>query len=45
MFVGILFHYEGIGLKDCYFLDPQWLCDQLAQVVTVDQVNNFVRNG
>ncbi|XP_063446430.1 leucine-rich repeat serine/threonine-protein kinase 1-like isoform X1 [Mytilus trossulus] len=42
---GILFHYEGIGLKDRYFLDPQWLCDQLAQVVTVDQVNNFCRNG
>jgi hypothetical protein len=35
MFVGTLFHYEGIGLKDRYFLDPQWLCDQLAQVQTV----------
>uniref|UniRef100_K1R5J3 non-specific serine/threonine protein kinase n=1 Tax=Magallana gigas TaxID=29159 RepID=K1R5J3_MAGGI len=41
---GILFHYEDLTLKDRYFLDPQWLCDQLARVVTVDQVNNFAQN-
>ncbi|XP_061197490.1 leucine-rich repeat serine/threonine-protein kinase 1-like [Saccostrea echinata] len=42
---GILFHYEDLTLKDRYFLNPQWLCDQLARVVTVDQVNNFTQNG
>ncbi|XP_060079979.1 leucine-rich repeat serine/threonine-protein kinase 1-like [Ylistrum balloti] len=42
---GILFHYADIGLKDLYFLNPQWLCDQLAQVVAVGQVNNFCKNG
>ncbi|OWF47807.1 Leucine-rich repeat serine/threonine-protein kinase 1 [Mizuhopecten yessoensis] len=42
---GILFHYADIGLKDLYFLNPQWLCDQLAQVLAVGQVNNFCKNG
>ncbi|KAK3091447.1 hypothetical protein FSP39_019911 [Pinctada imbricata] len=42
---GILFHYEDLALKDLYFLNPQWLCDQLARVVTVDQVNSFPQNG
>ena len=33
---GILLHYdEGSVLSDIYFLDPQWLCSNLAEVVTV----------
>ena len=33
---GILLHYdEGSVLSDIYFLDPQWLCSNLAKVVTV----------
>ena len=43
---GILLHYEDSGgLKDLYFLDPQWLCDTLASVITVREINPFVRKG
>ncbi|KAL5018104.1 hypothetical protein ScPMuIL_003826 [Solemya velum] len=42
---GILFHYDEPNLRDLYFLDPQWLCDQLTQVVAVRQVNPIVQNG
>lgn len=31
---GVLLHYEDSTLKDLYFLDPQWLCDLLAHVVS-----------
>ncbi|GFS86526.1 hypothetical protein NPIL_84741 [Nephila pilipes] len=42
---GILLHYEDATLKDLYFLDPQWLCDMLAHVVTIREINPFARNG
>jgi len=42
---GILLHYQDVALSDLYFLDPQWLCDLLAHVVTIRQVNPFVKNG
>ncbi|KAF6207493.1 hypothetical protein GE061_015939 [Apolygus lucorum] len=42
---GVLLHYEDSTLKDLYFLDPQWLCDMLAHVVTVREINPFARNG
>ncbi|XP_052829384.1 leucine-rich repeat serine/threonine-protein kinase 1 [Octopus bimaculoides] len=42
---GVLCHYEDINLSDTYFLDPQWLCDQLAKVVTIREVNKFAVNG
>ncbi|OQV15651.1 Leucine-rich repeat serine/threonine-protein kinase 1 [Hypsibius exemplaris] len=43
---GILLHYEdSSGLKDLYFLDPQWLCDTLASVITVREINPFVKKG
>ena len=33
---GILLHYDdGSVLSDIYFLDPQWLCSNLAKVVTI----------
>ena len=40
---GFLLHYEDAQLKDLYFIDPQWLCDLLAQVVTVREINPYIR--
>ncbi|XP_035686272.1 leucine-rich repeat serine/threonine-protein kinase 1-like isoform X3 [Branchiostoma floridae] len=42
---GVLLHYEDVALKDLYFLDPQWLCDMLAHVVTIPEINGYVKNG
>ncbi|KAG1714290.1 Leucine-rich repeat serine/threonine-protein kinase 1 [Nymphon striatum] len=42
---GVLLHYEDATLKDLYFLDPQWLCDMLAHVVTIREINPFAKNG
>ncbi|KAL1122208.1 hypothetical protein AAG570_003613 [Ranatra chinensis] len=42
---GVLLHYEDSTLKDLYFLDPQWLCDMLAHVVTIREINPFARTG
>lgn len=42
---GVMLHYEDAHLKDLYFLDPQWLCDMLAHVVTIREINPFVKNG
>lgn len=42
---GVLLHYDDATLKDLYFLDPQWLCDMLAHVVTVREINPFARTG
>lgn len=42
---GVLFHWDDHALKDLYFLDPQWLCDQLAKVITVREINNFAQRG
>lgn len=42
---GVLLHYEDATLRDLYFLDPQWLCDMLAHVVTVREINPFARTG
>ncbi|XP_037075473.1 leucine-rich repeat serine/threonine-protein kinase 1-like [Pollicipes pollicipes] len=42
---GVVLHYDDATLKDLYFLDPQWLCDMLAHVVTVREINPFARNG
>lgn len=42
---GVLLHYEDATLKDLYFLDPQWLCDMLAHVVTIREINPYARNG
>ena len=40
-----MFHWDDLALKDLYFLDPQWLCDQLAKVITVREINNFAQRG
>ncbi|CAM1297638.1 Uncharacterised protein g1884 [Pycnogonum litorale] len=42
---GVLLHYEDATLKNLYFLDPQWLCDMLAHVVTIREINPFAKNG
>ena len=42
---GVLFHWDDYALNDLYFLDPQWLCDQLAKVITVREINNFAHRG
>lgn len=43
--LGVLLHYDDATLKDLYFLDPQWLCDMLAHVVTIREINPFARSG
>lgn len=45
LFLGVLLHYDDATLKDLYFLDPQWLCDMLAHVVTIREINPFARSG
>ncbi|CAL1529200.1 unnamed protein product [Lymnaea stagnalis] len=42
---GVLFHYDDLPLRDLFFLDPQWLCDQLAKVITIKEINNFPQRG
>ena len=43
--LGALLHYDDPSLKELYFLDPQWLCDMLAHIVTVRSVNPCIKNG
>ena len=42
---GVILHYEDATLRDFYFLEPQWLCDTLAHVVTVREINPCAVNG
>jgi hypothetical protein len=42
---GILIHYNDVALNDIFFLDPQWLCDILATVVTIREINPFAAKG
>ncbi|CAH0730719.1 unnamed protein product, partial [Brenthis ino] len=42
---GVLLHYDDATLKELYFVRPQWLCDVLAHVVTVREINPFATNG
>lgn len=42
---GVILHYDDATLRDLYFIDPQWLCDVLAHVVTIREINPFARNG
>ncbi len=42
---GVLLHYDDISLQDIYFLDPQWLCDVLANVVTIREINSLAKCG
>ena len=40
-------HYDDPNqdLQDLFFIDPKWLCDLLAKVVTLKEVQNFIKNG
>jgi hypothetical protein len=42
---GTLIHYNDTGLRDLFFLDPQWLCDILASVITIREINPFAAKG
>lgn len=45
--VGTLLHYDdrNHNLHELYFIDPRWLCDMMAKVVTIKERNPFVKNG
>ena len=45
--VGSLLHYDdrSHNLHELYFIDPRWLCDMMAKVVTIRERNPFVRSG
>ena len=36
---GVLLHYNTPTLEHLYFIDPQWLVDMLAHIVTVPEVS------
>lgn len=40
-------HYNDPNqdLQDFYFLDPSWLCDLMARVVTLKEANPHIENG
>lgn len=42
-----MLHYDDPNqdLQDLYFLDPKWLCDLMAGIVTLPSVNSFGANG
>ena len=42
---GILLHFDDSLLSDLYFVNPQWLCSLMADVVTVQERNPFHKNG
>ena len=42
MWLGTLIHYNSPALSDLYFVDPQWLHDLLASVVTMDYGSSCV---
>ena len=42
---GTILHYEDPLLSDFYFIDPQWLCDMLAHIVTVREIGPLVKDG
>ena len=45
--VGSLLHYDdrSHNLNELYFVDPRWLCDMMAKVVTIRERNPFVKKG
>ncbi|XP_077988732.1 leucine-rich repeat serine/threonine-protein kinase 2-like [Glandiceps talaboti] len=43
---GVVLHYDdpALQLKDLYFVDPEWLCKMMAQIVTVREINPFINS-
>ena len=41
---GIILHFNdpGLYLSGVYFINPQWLCQMMARVVTVKEMNRFI---
>ena len=44
---GSLLHYDDRrhNLHELYFVDPRWLCDMMATVITVKERNSFIKGG
>ncbi len=40
-------HYDDPNqdLRDLYFINPSWLCELMAKVVTVKAAHNFIKDG
>ena len=45
--VGTLLHYDdrSHNLDELYFIDPRWLCDLMAKIVTIRERNPFINDG
>lgn len=45
--VGTILHYDDCShnLNELYFIEPRWLCDMMAKVVTIRERNPFIRRG
>lgn len=41
---GVILHYDDptLHLEHLYFVQPEWLCKIMAQVITVREINPFV---
>ena len=44
---GVLLHYNDQlrGLNHLYFIDPSWVCDLIATLVTIRERNPFIVDG
>ena len=44
---GSLLHYDDRrhNLHELYFVDPRWLCDMMATIITVKERNSFIKQG
>ena len=44
---GSLLHFDDHrhNLDDLYFMKPQWLCKLISTVITVEERNNYVKDG
>jgi len=42
---GIMLHFDDTLLSDLYFVNPQWLCSLMANVITIQERNPFQKNG
>ena len=45
--IGALLHYDdrSHNLNELYFVNPRWLCDMMAKVVTIKEKKPFLRTG
>eukprot|EP00794_Sanderia_malayensis_P020289 gene20289-22275_t len=45
--VGMILHYDDPNqdLRDLYFVNPSWLCELMAKVVTVKEAHSFIKDG